>query len=62
MMKYVHLKNPIHENIKYSDFPKTQPRSVFRASGVMETQVKLLAHKTWHFVILEYFMKDKAIK
>ena len=25
----------------------------------MKTQIKILAKKTWHSVIIEYFMKDK---
>ena len=28
----------------------------------MKTQVKLVAHKTWYSVLLEYFLKDKAFK
>ena len=28
----------------------------------MHKKVNLLAHKTWHFVILEYFLKEKGMK
>ena len=28
----------------------------------MKTQVKLVTHKTWYSVLLEYFLKDKAFK
>ena len=54
MMKNVHIKNPIHEKIKYSDFSKTQARAVCCTSDVIKTQFKLLARKTWNYVILEY--------
>ena len=53
---------PIHEKIKYSDLSKTQSIAVICAIYVMKSQIKLLAHKTWHSVILEYFLKDKSMK
>ena len=53
---------PINENIKYSDFSVTQVRAVRRAIYVMKSQIKLLAHKTWHSIITEYSLKDKYIK
>ena len=28
----------------------------------MNSQIKLLSHKTWNDVIVEYFLKDKDIK
>ena len=31
-------------------------------STVIKSQIKLLANKTWHFVILEYLLKYKEIK
>ena len=43
-------------------FPKTQARVVHRASDVRNKQVKLLAHKKSHPVILYYFFNDKAMK
>ena len=46
------LQNPIHEKIKYSYLSKTQSRYVRRLSYVMKTHIKLIYHKTWHFVIL----------
>ena len=51
------LKSPIHNNIKYPEFSKGQVLSIRRASDVMNTRIKLLAHKTWNFVILEYSLK-----
>ena len=33
-----------------------------RSNDVVKTQIKFLAHKIWHSVILEYFLKDKAMK
>ena len=39
------LKSPIYENIKYSDLSKNQARYVRRTSDLMNTQIKLLAHK-----------------
>ena len=56
------LFNLIHENIKYSDYSKTQSRAVRRASNTMNSHIKLLANKTWHYVILEYLLKDKYMK
>ena len=53
---------PIHDKIKYSDFSKTQSRSVHREIYIVKTQVKLVAHKTWHYVTLEYSPKDKSMK
>ena len=40
-------------------FSKTQARAVMCASGIMKTQIKLLAHKIWHSMILEYSLRDK---
>ena len=40
------IENTINEKISYSDWSKTQKRAVCRASAVMKSQVKLLAHKT----------------
>ena len=60
--KVCYLQNPIHENIKYSDLPKTQTRNVIRASDVMKDQLKLLDNRTWNLVIIEYFLKDEAMK
>ena len=53
------LKNPIHDNIKYLDLSKTQARADCQASGVMKKQIKLLAHRTWNSMIIEYLPKDK---
>ena len=55
-------QNPIHEKVKYSDLYETKTITVCYASDVVKMQVKLLAHKKWHSVMLEYFMKDKAMK
>ena len=41
---------------------KTQARAVCRAIDVMQKHVKLWPHKTWHLVILEFFLKYKAMK
>ena len=57
-----YLQKPIHNKIKYSYLSKTQAIYVCCESGMLKKQIKLLTHKTWHFVILEYFLKDKAIK
>ena len=43
---------PIHEKIKYSYLSKTQSRAVRRAIGVMKSNIKLLANKMWHSVII----------
>ena len=43
------LFSPIHEKIKYSDLYKNQSRAVRYASGVMNTQIKLLAKKMAFF-------------
>ena len=32
------------------------------ARDVMKSQIKLLSHKTCYYVILEYFLKYKAMK
>ena len=32
------------------------------ASDVMKSKIKLSSHKTWYSVILEYLLKDKAMK
>ena len=56
------LFSPIHENIKYSYLSKTQAIYVRRASGLMNSQIKLLAHKICNYVILEYFLKNKAME
>ena len=53
---------PIHKQIKYSDLSKTQSRAVRRASYVMNSHIKLVANKTWYYVILEYFLKFKDMK
>ena len=55
-------QNPMYENIKYSDLSKTQERVVCRAINVIKKQFKLLAHKTWHLVILGYFKKYRSMK
>ena len=57
--KVCSLKNPIHDNIKYLDLSKTQARADCQASGVMKKQIKLLAHRTWNSMIIEYLLKDK---
>ena len=62
IMKYVHYNIKIHEKIKYSEFYKNQARYDHRASDVMNTQIKILPHKTWHYVIVEYFLKNKAME
>ena len=41
---------------------KTQARVVGRTSALMRTQAKLFFNKTWHSVILEYFLKYKSMK
>ena len=41
---------------------KTQSRSVRREMDVMKSQIKLLDHKIWHYVILEYFLKYKSME
>ena len=56
------LFSTLHEKIKYSDLSKTQSRAVRYASDVMKSQIKLLANKTWHSVIIEYFLEDKDTK
>ena len=56
------LQNTIYEKINYSYLSKTQARYVCHASDINKTQIKLLAHKTWHSVILEYLLKDKSMK
>ena len=43
-------------------FSRTQARTVCRKSYVMNKKVKLLALKIWNSVILEYFLKEKAMK
>ena len=43
-------------------FPKTQARVVHRASDVRNKQVKLLAHKKSHPVILYFFLTIKLWK
>ena len=56
------LQNTINKNINYSYWSKTQARVVHISSEVMKKQVKLLAHKTWHPMILEEILKDKSMK
>ena len=41
---------------------KTQERALCRKSHVMKTHIKLVAHKTWNFVILEYLLKYKTLE
>ena len=55
-------QNTIHKNIKYSDWSKSQSIYISRVIDVMKTHIQLLAHKTWHYVILKYIMKYKAIQ
>ena len=52
------LFSPIHENIQYSNLSKTQSRDFRRVSNIIKSQKKILAHKTWNSVILEYLLKD----
>ena len=56
------LFSPKHKKIKYSDLYKTQPRAVRRESDLMKSQIKLSSNQTYHSVILEYLLKDKAMK
>ena len=56
------LFSPIQENIKYSDWSKTQSTAVKRARDVMKSQIKLVSNKTWNSVILGYLLKDKYTK
>ena len=56
------LQNPIHEKIKYLELYKIQARYFRRESGLNNTQVKLLARKTWLTLMLEYFLKEKSMK
>ena len=56
------LFSPIHEKIKFSYLSKNQARTGRRANGVMKSRIKLLAHKTLNFVILECLLKDKYMK
>ena len=60
--KLYSLLSPIHEKIKYSDLFKTQSRAVRHAGDVMKPQIKLLAIKTWHSVILGYLFNYKDTK
>ena len=52
----------MHDNIKYSDYHKTEARAVRRASDVIEKKVKYLSPKTRHSIILEYFLRYKYMK
>ena len=52
--KVYSLQGPIHDNIKHPEWSKSQSRAVMRARDIMKTPMKVWAHKTWHFVILEY--------
>ena len=53
------LQSTIHDKIKYSELSKIQARADRRANDVMNTHIKLLAHKTWNYVILGCLLKDK---
>ena len=44
------------------NFSKIQARDVFHASGITKKHVKLIAHKIWHFLILQKFLKEKYTK
>ena len=59
--KVCSLQKPIHKKIKKSYLSKTQSIFVSFESDVMRKQVKILGQKTWHTVILEYFLKDKSM-
>ena len=41
---------------------KTQTIAISCANDVMKVHIKLLAHKKWNYLILEYFFKYKATK
>ena len=56
------LQTLIHENIKYSYLFKSKEIAVCRECDVMNKQVKWSDHKAWYSVILQYFLKDKAMK
>ena len=60
--KLCSLQIPIHDKIKYSYLSKTQANDVSNPSYIMETRIKLLAHRTWHYVILEYLPENKSMK
>ena len=49
------LQKSIHKKIKYSYLSKNQARYVWCASDIMKKQVKISAHKIWHYIILEVF-------
>ena len=52
----------MHEKINYLYLSKTQARAVHSASDTMKAQIVVLSYKTFNSVILECFLKDKAMK
>ena len=53
--KVCSLQSPIHKKINCSSLSKSRARDVRCASDIVKTQIKLLSHKTWHSVIIEFF-------
>ena len=51
-----------YENTKFSYLSKTRPITIRSASGIIKSQTKILANKTWHYVVLEYVLKYTAMK
>ena len=52
------LQNPLHKKIKFSYLSKNQAITVHHARDIMNKQIKILSHKRYIYVILEYFQKN----